>query len=203
MPACVQRKFINLAVACGVMIITVGGHPGSGKGTVGRLVASSLGYEYYSMGDVWRETARKHSLNLNEFHEFLKKNPAFDKEVEAYQQGLGTQDNVLLDSRLGYYCIPHALKVFLTVDPVVGATRIFNAHRPEEQFASVQQALEGTKLRAEQERAQYRALYHTDHYEERNYDLVIDTTALTPEQVAHTILRAVHHRQQSRPRAAA
>lgn len=173
------------------MIVTIGGYPGSGKGTVGRLVASKLGYEYYSMGDIWGETAKKHGMTLNEFHEHLRKNPAFDRELEAFQESLGKQDALVIDSRLGYYCIPHALKVFLTVDWHVGAQRIVNTHRPDEHYHDVAEAEKQLRARAENERIQYRAVYHTDHYELSNYDLVIDTTHKSPQEIADMIIARV------------
>ena len=44
------------------MIITISGKAGSGKSTVGRIVAQELNYEHYSMGDLQRLYAKEKGI---------------------------------------------------------------------------------------------------------------------------------------------
>ena len=46
------------------MQITIGGMPGSGKSTIGKMLAKSLGYKYYSIGEIRRELAQKRGLTM-------------------------------------------------------------------------------------------------------------------------------------------
>jgi cytidylate kinase len=41
------------------MIITIAGTVGSGKSTVGRIIAKRLGLKHYSIGDLMREMAEQ------------------------------------------------------------------------------------------------------------------------------------------------
>ena len=41
------------------MIITISGLPGSGKSTIGKMLAKKLGYKFYSMGDLRGKIEKK------------------------------------------------------------------------------------------------------------------------------------------------
>jgi cytidylate kinase len=45
-------------------------------------------------------------------------------KFEEYQKSLALDSKVLLESRLGFLCQPHAFKVFLDVSDEVAAQRI-------------------------------------------------------------------------------
>lgn len=48
----------------------------------------------------------------------------YDKKYEEYQKTLDTQADIVLESRLGFYCQPHAFKVFLDISEEKAAERI-------------------------------------------------------------------------------
>jgi len=50
------------------MIITMSGKNGSGKGTVSKLLAEKLGYEYISIGNMKRELATAMGMTISEFN---------------------------------------------------------------------------------------------------------------------------------------
>ena len=80
------------------------------------------------------------------------------------------------------------------MDPLVSAQRIFNARRATDNYASVEEVLEITKKRNEDNNERYKRLYHTDPSDLTNYDIVVDTTYLTPEQSVHIILEKFEER---------
>ena len=113
------------------MIITISGMPGSGKSTIAKILAQKLGYKHYSIGDLRGKMALDRHLTIDELNELGKREGWTDREPDEYQKKLGhEEDNFVIDSRLGFYFIPHSFKLFLTVDPEVAAERIFPNQRP-------------------------------------------------------------------------
>lgn len=183
-----NNTFLATQNSTTTMIITIGGAPGSGKGTVGRLLAKRLSYEYTSMGDVWDAARQEKGMTSNEFHEYLHSHPEFDNELDRRQAELGKRDNIIVDSRLGFHFISHAFKVYLAVTPEEGARRVFSAHRGEEKYASAAEAYSELIKRQQHERKQHVQLYGVDSHDKKNFDLVVDTSKLTPEAVVEKIV---------------
>lgn len=108
-------------------------------------------------------------------------------QYDEYQQSLDLESKIILDSRLGFRNQPHAFKILLSVDPVVAAQRIFEEQRKEDANESLEQVLETNKQRREENRQAYIRLYELDIDDAHNYDLVIDTTQKTPQEVTEII----------------
>jgi len=98
-----------------------------------------------------------------------------------------TQDRLILDSRLAWHFIPTAFKVFLAVDPVVGAERVFNASRNDENNPSLEVTLENNLKRQAIEDQRFHKLYNVNFRKYGNYDLIIDTSYTSPEAIARKI----------------
>jgi cytidylate kinase len=112
-----------------------------------------------------------------------------------------TTEHIIVDSRLAWHFIPDAYKVFLSVDALVGASRVFDASRADEHHSSLQNALENNLTRAKLEVARFRTLYGIEMRDYRNYDLVVDTSYASPDIVAQTIERAFHAKRTGQPTA--
>ena len=69
------------------MKITISGPPGSGKTTVGRLLAQRLGCEFVSTGTVFREMAAERGLSLAEFGEMAEHDHEIDAEMTGRVSG--------------------------------------------------------------------------------------------------------------------
>ncbi len=174
------------------MIITLSGMPGAGKDTVANILHKKLGYRVVRIGEIRRKLAEEHGLTLEELNRLGEQEFWTDKEVDAYQEELGaTMDNFILVSRLGWRFIPQSFKVFLMVDPSIGAERIYLANRPSESFSSLEEAYEHVQARIASDERRYAKYYQLTLYDVRQYDLSIDTTRLTPEDVAGIILTAL------------
>ncbi|HBU27613.1 TPA: hypothetical protein DEB00_00675 [Candidatus Uhrbacteria bacterium] len=176
------------------MIISLSGYPGSGKSTVGKLLSEALGYKRYSMGDFQRTLAEQNNMTLNEWNTAEEQNDAHDRMVEAYQTKLGQEeDTFIVDGRLSWFAIPHSFKVFLNVDPDEGARRIFEhakrGSRPNEiSYKTVGEVKDKAAERITSENKRYKAYYGVTYDNMANFDLVIDTTNTSPEQVAQQII---------------
>jgi cytidylate kinase len=178
------------------MIITISGLPGSGKSTVGRLLAKRLGYMFYSIGELRGMWAVERGMSINELNKLGEREEWTDKDADDYQTRLGKrEDNFVIDGRLSFHFIPHSFKVFLTVQMPEGARRIFDDERVDEEGESLQGLQESLEERIKSDDRRYRKLYGLDFRDSHHYDVVIDTTDLTPEQVADKIIQALKGKQ--------
>lgn len=179
------------------MKITISGTLGSGKSTVAKLLAEKLNYKQYSAGMFTRKIAEERKITLAELTELEACDPTIDKEVDRYQTELGKrEDNFVLEGRISFHFVPDSLKVFLKCDEDIAASRIQNhlnlkdTSRMNEGFenAESKNILEGIKKRRALENIRYLKYYGIKQDDERNFDIVIDTTHITAQQACDRIL---------------
>ena len=170
-------------------LITVAGQIGSGKTAVCREVSQRTGWEVISAGGILRRMAIENNMTVLEFNEYLKLHPEIDRDVDQYLARLATSDkSLLIDSRLAWHFIPQSKKLYLIVDPWVGAERVFTASRSDENHLSIAAASSENLERQKAERERYLSLYAIDCQNWRNYDHVLDTTDVTPQTLADQIM---------------
>ena len=182
-------------------IITLSGQLGSGKSTVGKLLAKKLGYTFYSTGNAQRKIAAERGLTTLELNKLSMTDSSIDAQIDSIFKELACQDdNFVVDSRLGFFFIPSSLKVKLNVETKVAAERIFNdPNRSEEKkYSSVQDAESALLNRRALEVERFKKLYHVDIDNEANFDLIIDTSYKTPEEIANLIIEKFQKFQKRR-----
>ncbi|MBU0953343.1 MAG: cytidylate kinase family protein [Nanoarchaeota archaeon] len=171
------------------MIITISGLAGSGKSTAAKLLAKKLDYKHYSIGDMRGEMAKERGMSLEEFNMLGEKEAFTDKEVDDYLKNvLGKQDNLVIDGRLGFFFIPHSVKIFLIADLEERARRVFSHERVDEHFESVEAAKKSLQARERSDTFRYQKYYHVDWTEPKHFDLIVDTTHIQPEETLEKIL---------------
>ncbi len=174
------------------MIITIAGLPGSGKSTAAKELAKQLGWDHHSIGDFMREIAQDRGVSLLEISKEAEKGREIDELLDQKSAELGkTEDNFVMDSRLGWHFIPHSFKVFLKVDEEEAAKRIFSDKRSHEgENTTKEQTLENIKQRKKSEEERYMKYYNVNPDDESNYDIIIDTTELNIEDTVIEIKKA-------------
>ena len=95
----------------------------------------------------------------------------------------------MIDGRLAFYFIPHSFRVFLTVDHETGTRRISNDIRPDEDTKDFDSLYDSLKKRVESDDRRFKKIYGIHFLDEKNYDLVIDTSDITQEEAAEKIIR--------------
>lgn len=172
------------------MKITIAGTPGSGKSTVGKLLAKKLNYGYYDVGQLRRDIAEKRGISLEQLNVIGEKEDWTDKEVDNSIKLVGQkQDNIVVVGRTAFHFVPDSLKVFLECDLEVGAKRIFKGKkRSTEHYYSFEDAVKRLKERVESDKERYLKYYSLDPYNKKHFDLIIDTTNLSIKQVLDKIL---------------
>lgn len=173
------------------MLITLWWKAWSGKWTVWKLLAEKLGYEIISIWDMKRKLAAEMGINIIEFNKMWddpEKSAEFDLKYEGYQKSLKLTDKIILDSRLWFYAQPNAFKILLDVDEEEAGKRIFNANRETDKNSTKKAAIAEVKDRNSSDAERYKKLYDVDLWDYNNYNLVIDTTNRTPEEILDIIL---------------
>ena len=177
------------------MIISISGKPGSGKDTVGDIIAKKLKMKIHRMGDMRGELAKKHGLTLDELNEIGKKEDWTDKEIDDKIIELGkNEDNFIIVSRTAFFLIPNSVKVFIDVDYKEAARRIMadRKGRDEEKISdNINEEIRILKRRAEDDRKRYVKIYNQDYMDFKNFDIVVDSTNITANQVADQIIKFI------------
>ncbi len=171
------------------MIITISGTAGSGKSSVGKKLAEKLNYKHYSNGDFMREIATKRGVTILELNKLSESDASVDKELDDRQIKLGKEeDNFIIDSRLGFHFIPNSVKIFLDADIDVRAKRVFNQKRKGiEDNESLEDTKQKIQDRLESEKKRYKELYKVDYLDLVHYDLLVDTTGVSVEEVVDEV----------------
>lgn len=178
-------------------IITISGNCGSGKSTVSTLLAEKLNYTCYVMGDVMRQLAKEHNMDIVTFQEAIKNTHEFDHKVDNMIVELGkNNENIVFVSRTAWHFIPDSFKVYLYVDEDEAAKRIFNdsVRINEKKYNSIEEAKEFTIRRNKLEYDRYNKVYGIDVTNFSNYDLVINTSNKGIEEVLNEIVEKYNER---------
>ena len=172
------------------MIITITGEPGSGKSTVGKKLGEKLNYKHYYIGQIRRDAAKKKGMTLAEYNKYGELHPETDTEVDNYQRALGKkEDDFIIEGRTSWFLIPRSIKLYFKVDPREGARRVFNEiqgdsmRNEDNDLRSVGNVMKSHEKRMTSDKLRYQKYYQKDCYDEKNFDFVIDTTCLTPQEV--------------------
>ena len=172
-------------------IISLAGDLAAGKGTVSDILIKELNYGIYRNGEYARKLARDMKLDITSFNAFLAEHPEIDLQIEKSAAEYAREhDNFIIDARLGWYAVPESYKVYLKVDIDVAAQRAFNDpnRKSTESFETVEEQKADMIRKYKMENERYWKLYHVHKEDMSNYDLVIDTTKLTPEEIANQII---------------
>lgn len=143
--------------------------------------------------------------NLKEFSGLRK---VVDKIIDTRTEEIVKEFNsierpnevLILDSRVAFMIkkkIKEALSIFsvrLISDPKVAAQRLFNDQnrgKEDNKYKSIQEAYEAREKRRIGEQKRYLKRYGVDLEDENNYDLIIDTSYSTIDDISNTILKCL------------
>jgi cytidylate kinase len=177
-------------------IITIAGSLGSGKSSTAKAVASALGYEHLSSGDVFRKMAQERGVSVEAINIAAEVQKDIDHEVDAWLDSLKDREKIVVDSRMAWKWIPDSFKVFLALDPATAAERIFANNQQEgrmsENASSVAEVRASIDARFASEQKRYLSLYGVNPTDPLNFDIFINTKFNDLESVTAMLLAAYH-----------
>lgn len=166
------------------LIITISGDLGSGKSVLAKALVDYWGAELYSTGKIQRQMAEERGITTLELNKLAETDKSIDDEIDGNFAKLSQTDrNLVVDSRMAWHFIPDSFKIKLEVNPVLAAERIIAADRTNEKYGDFNATLQGLKDRKTSERERFKKYYNVDIEDQDNYDLVIETTDVTPEAI--------------------
>ena len=174
------------------MLISITGKLGSGKSTVCSILKEKYGFTIYSTGAIQREYARKLGISTLELNKRMKENPGLDDEIDNAVREMSIihkGEDMIFDSRMAWHFALDTFKIFLNIDPEEAAKRVFyNRTSAEESYCDVDDACSKLVERSAVERKRFIEIYGVDYYDFNNFNLVVDTTSKTPDEVVSVIM---------------
>lgn len=170
--------------------ITLTGDLGSGKSAVSRILCEQTGFEYISTGRIQRKIAEDMGVDTLELNRRADTDPTIDQRIDSIFIELNQDPKgYVVDSRMAWFFIPGSFKVYLQTDVQVAALRIMHDPlRDSEQYTTQEEAVQKILARKASENARFLSKYGADCTNLDNFDIVINTTARTREEVAQLIL---------------
>ncbi len=177
-------RFPGSQIAGSSDIIAISGLAGSGKNTVGGVVAKKLSFR--SVEPTFKTLAAREGISLMQFQEKAKKDANIDKKFDAALQEECAGGQCVVATWLGPWMAPgKPLRVWLDVTEEVRAKRLANREN-----ITVEQARAHIHKRDADNRGRYKKVYGIDIYDHAGFDLVLDASASTPERLADEIIQA-------------
>ncbi len=168
------------------MKITIFGNPGTGKSTVGKLLAAKLGYEYKSSGNMFRDMAAELGISVEELDTRSLHDSQYDITLDQMVAEYGTShDNFVFESRLAWHFIPDSIKLALVCDEAEAARRV-----AQREGIPHEKAEENNRLRIATYEKRYPVCYPGVHYppHDDGFDMIIDVTTISPEEIVARIV---------------
>jgi predicted cytidylate kinase len=170
--------------------ITIGGLPGSGTTTTARRLQNTLDLPYVYVGDLFREMARDRGMSLLAFGIYCENHPEVDRALDKKQEVMLMAGNLILEGRLaGWIAFQHsipAFKIWLVCEKGERVRRV--AERENVARKNLGHQLQ---IREDSERDRFRNYYEIDLDNLSIYDVVIDTTNISPLEVEKTVLESM------------
>ena len=140
------------------------------------------------MGEVQRKLAVEKGMSIMEYNDYMFDNN-LDNEVDNKTMEIGREkENFIFDARLAWHFIPDSFKIYLKVEIDIAVERAMKSKRGKsENYTSKQEAKERITERRRLEVTRFNAIYNININKDSNYDLVIDTSHITMEEVIRKI----------------
>lgn len=171
--------------------ISLAGDLGSGKSTVGAILAEKYALQKVSIGQIQRKMAADMQMTTVEFNRYMEQHPEFDDILDGkLREYENISGRFIFDSRMAWHFVPSSFAVYMTVEVKTAAERIMNADRAEERYSSIEEGVKNITERRKSEKLRYKTMYGVDITDMTNYNLVVSTDGKTPDEVANEISNA-------------
>lgn len=168
------------------MIIAVSGLTGSGKNTLGELLAKELGYKLIC--PTFKDLALKEKISLMEFQKKAEKDENIDKKFDAVLKEMvaKTNGNCVITTWLGPWMVDADFRIKVSAPLEIRAERV-----AKRDGMTVAQAKKHVKERDDNNQKRYKKVYGIDIYDESKFDAVLNSGIYKPEQLLKMSLKMI------------
>ena len=173
------------------MRITVSGLPGSGTTSLSHYLADRHGFAMISAGEVFRQLAKEHNMELAEFGRLAEDDPAYDRMIDARQKEIAKERNdIIVEGRLSGWMVEDAsLRIWLYAPVGCRIKRI--AFR--DQVTDEKTAEHLTLERETCEAGRYLSYYSIDINDLSIYHLILNSEHWSVEGLGAIVDTAISH----------
>ncbi len=165
------------------MIITVSGLTGSGKNTIGELLATKLNYSVVS--PTFKDLAKKEGISLMQFQKKAEQDHDIDKKFdELLKEQVAEAGNCIVTTWLAPWILDADFRVYLDVPEKLRAKRIAKRDNMSEK-----EALKHVSERDNGNRKRYLAVYNIDIFDRKKFNLIVKNEDSTPEEIVEEIIK--------------
>ncbi len=165
------------------MIIVISGLTGSGKNTLGELLAKELGYKLVC--PTFKDLAAKEGVSLMEFQKKAERDHGIDKKFDALLSEQAKGDCVVT-TWLGPWVLDADLRIKVFAPLQTRAARI--TKRDDMELAA---AMDHVRERDESNRKRYKKVYGIDIYDDSRFDACLNSGIYSPERLLEITLALV------------
>lgn len=173
------------------MRITISGLPGSGTSTVSKIISKKMNYPYIYAGNIFRQMAADSGKSLLDFNKLAGSEKTIDFQLDNKMLDYAkNNEDILLEGRIiGFIAarnhIP-AFKIWIDAPINIRAERV--AKRDKQ---TLEAAISDVKKREEMEVVRYLEYYNIDMKDLSVYDLTVDSSVKTPNEIVSFILEKI------------
>ena len=170
--------------------ITISGLPGAGTTTIARLLEKEIGLKHVYSGDIFRNMAKKYKMSLEEFGHYCEKHKDVDEQLDRNQLEILQKGNVIAEGRIAGWLayrnhIP-STKILLEADLKTRAGRIIKREKGD-----IEKRKKEILKRENSEATRYKNFYNIDLSDTSIYDLVLDSSDKTPDEIVDIIIKEI------------
>lgn len=171
------------------LVIAVSGLPGSGKTTLAKLLAKSLGLRYVSLGTIFRSIAKERGLSVEELSKLAEGDASIDYLIDSRAREEAMKGCVVIDGHISAWILKDIahLRVVVTASLTTRVNRIALRDGKD-----ISEALRDVRLREASERRRYLKFYGINIDDLSNVDLVINTEKFGINETLEIALKAVN-----------
>ena len=170
------------------MLLTLSGLPGSGTSSVSSRLVAALGVDHVDGGTVFRSMAAERGMSLPAFAAVAESDDSIDRDLDHRLTERARAGDVLVESRLAGWLVTRAgiegLRIWIHCDEGERARRVGSRDGHDAPGALV-----ANRDREASERLRYLRYYGIDLTDTTIYDLVLDSTDQTVDDLVAEILR--------------
>ncbi|MDD1707467.1 MAG: AAA family ATPase [Methanoregulaceae archaeon] len=170
------------------MRITVSGLPGSGTTSLAKHLAETFDCDLLSAGEVFRQMAAEHGMDIAQFGRLAEKDPSFDLMIDERQKEIAlAHEDIVVEGRLSAWFVPEAdLKIWLFASIECRVSRI----QSRDTISDFDTATQLTHEREKSEASRYKTYYGIDITDLSPYHLVLNSGLMSVEELGEIVASA-------------